>query len=297
MAAAEARAAWQRTANRCFMQEDRKRAPKLACCQSSCATSKLVDAGPANVADESDHAAINVRHFDQKSSFSNLSPDSKWWLHRQPSYGYQKGLTPEQLNALEEEVEILKAGDESEACKGDFTHFSDNEHDLFCHMDYDLQIDMMKNSPKDKMQGGDIKDSQAFSKLMDTAGKHEIREIDRVGSSVSKQMNEFCLDLEYSWIEGSKTEPWWRAADRDELSSFVSQKSLDHIENCDLPPPMKKYMRRYPCTGIGDDKIRTDCLDWETKSFGSLDPGLFYGKQGPSANEELSRYASEKSSR
>ncbi|KAJ1413759.1 hypothetical protein SESBI_19250 [Sesbania bispinosa] len=60
MAGAEARALWQRTANRCFVQEDAKRAPKLACCQSSCATSKLVDAGPANTADESDRAAVNV---------------------------------------------------------------------------------------------------------------------------------------------------------------------------------------------------------------------------------------------
>jgi len=40
MAAAEAGAVWQRTANRCFVQEDAKRAPKLACCQSSSSSSK-----------------------------------------------------------------------------------------------------------------------------------------------------------------------------------------------------------------------------------------------------------------
>ncbi|KAG2408453.1 uncharacterized protein HKW66_Vig0032750 [Vigna angularis] len=80
MAGAEARALWQRTANRCFVQEDAKRAP--------------------NTADESDHTAVNVTHFTRKSSISNLSPDSRWWLHLQPNYGCQKGLTYEQLNAL-----------------------------------------------------------------------------------------------------------------------------------------------------------------------------------------------------
>ena len=90
MAGAEARALWQRTANRCFVQEDAKRAPKLACCQSSCATSKSVDAGPASTADDSDHTTVNVTHFNRKSSISNLSSDCRWWLHSQPNYGYQK---------------------------------------------------------------------------------------------------------------------------------------------------------------------------------------------------------------
>ncbi|KAK3194600.1 hypothetical protein Dsin_025910 [Dipteronia sinensis] len=42
MAVAEARAVWQRTANCCFVLED-KRAPKLACCQSSSSSSKQVE--------------------------------------------------------------------------------------------------------------------------------------------------------------------------------------------------------------------------------------------------------------
>ncbi|KAI7997479.1 hypothetical protein LOK49_LG10G01108 [Camellia lanceoleosa] len=67
MAAAEARAAWQRTTNRCFVQEDAKRAPKLACCPSASSSSKQVDAGPANTADG--HANPNTK----KRSLSKLS--------------------------------------------------------------------------------------------------------------------------------------------------------------------------------------------------------------------------------
>ncbi|KAK7256936.1 hypothetical protein RIF29_30548 [Crotalaria pallida] len=69
------RAVWQRTANRCFVQEDAKRAPKLAC-----ATSKLVDTGQVSAAYESDHVAVNVAAFSRKSSFLNLPPDSRWWI-------------------------------------------------------------------------------------------------------------------------------------------------------------------------------------------------------------------------
>ena len=265
MAGAEARALWQRTANRCFVQEDAKRAPKLACCQSSCATSKSVDTGPASTADESDHNTVNVTHFNRKSSISNLSSDCRWWLHSQPNYGYQKGLTYEQLNALEDEVETLLASDLS-------------------------------------------KNSEEFHELMDVMEKHETMEIDCVGcSGSSKKADDFSLESDYSWIESDKAEPWWRTTDRDELASFVSQKSLNHIENCDLPPPQKKHLRGHPCAHVNNDKIKTASYDWEAKSRsfsnltghtpGSLDSRLMHKNQGHSANEGLLYFASDKCSR
>ncbi|KAK7338076.1 hypothetical protein VNO77_18674 [Canavalia gladiata] len=259
MAAAEARALWQRTANRCFVQEDAKRAPKLACCQSSCATSKSVDAGPAGTSDESGQAAVNVTHFNSKSSFSNLSPDSRWWLHLQPNYGHQKGLTYEQLNALENEVDTLIASDEG-------------------------------------------KISEELQELMDVMAKHETMGIDCVGCSMSsKNTNDLSLESDYSWIESDKAEPWWRTTDRDELASFVSQKALNHVENCDLPPPQKKHLRGHPCARISDEKIKTVSNDAESRSFsnltvhtqGSLDSGLMHKKQ---ADEGLLYFASDKCS-
>ncbi|MED6168938.1 hypothetical protein PIB30_016421 [Stylosanthes scabra] len=185
-AAAEVRAAWQRTANRCFVQEDAKRAPKLACCQPCCATSKPADAGAASAADESNHAAVSPTSFNKKSSFSNLTPDSRWWLHLQPNHhGSRKGLTYQELISLQDDIEILKASDDNKAFKrDDATYFGDENHDL---------------------SGSD-----------------------------------------FSWIEVGKSWPWWRTTDRDELASFVSQKSLNHIENCDLPPP-QKYLSTQPC--------------------------------------------------
>ncbi|KAI7732971.1 hypothetical protein M8C21_004257, partial [Ambrosia artemisiifolia] len=93
MAAAEARAAWQRTANRYFVQEDAKRAPKLACVPpSSSSLSKQIDTKPPTngIADFAPPAA--------NSLYSNLSPDSRWWLRLQPNYLHQNGLTNDKVN-------------------------------------------------------------------------------------------------------------------------------------------------------------------------------------------------------
>lgn len=305
MAAAEVRAVWQRTANRCFVQEDAKRAPKLACCQPSCATPKLDDAEPTNAAHESVNAAVNVMHFNRKSSFANLSPDSRWWLQMQTDYGHQKSTLHQQSRALDDEPEMLKASDEDEVYE-DVTCFGDEEYDSFYHLDYDLQVDMMKQASEDKMLGRPSEKSQAFAQLMDMTGKHETTEIDSVGCSVSKQMDEFNLGLDCSWTDVDKSEPWWQTTDRDELASFVLMRSLNHIENCDLPPPQRKYVRRHPCSSIGDEKIRTSCANWETKSCGlsnltthaqgSLGSQLMHEKQQTSANEKVSHCASENSS-
>ncbi|KAJ1429472.1 hypothetical protein SESBI_08240 [Sesbania bispinosa] len=260
--------------NRC------KRAPKLACCQSSCATSKLVDAGPANAKDESDHADVNITHFNQKSSFSNLTHDSRWWLNLQPNNGFKKSVACEQLMALEEKAESFEVSDENKTCKGDAAHFRYENHDSSYNKNF-----------------------QQFPELMDMIAKHEMMEIDSVGFSVSKQTKDFSLDSDYSWIEVENSQPWWRTTDRDELTCFVSHKSLNHIENCDLPPP-KKYLRRQPYAyaNISYDKIKTASFDLEDKSNafsnltvetkGGLDSGLMHRKLGLSSNN----FASDKCS-
>ncbi|KAI7727572.1 hypothetical protein M8C21_002016 [Ambrosia artemisiifolia] len=89
MAAAEARAVWQRTANRYFIQEDAKRAPKLASISS--VVSKI-EAKPVDHADLNDSFPVSG----DKSFYSSLESDSKWWLQLQPDYMYQRGLTSEQ---------------------------------------------------------------------------------------------------------------------------------------------------------------------------------------------------------
>lgn len=276
MAAAEARAVWQRAANRCFVQEDAKRAPKLACCQSS-SQSKQVDGGPTSAADMPDHHAVGFLPLNRNPSYSNLPPDARWWLQLQPSYGFQKGLTYEQ--ALEAEVENLRSVIVNSPSKTSEVHsqdegdspFVDGKKNSECSLDARCRTfpDCMKQDPEVKMQELVAlcnKNSQEFIELEDMSKISKLMEMDPVGCLKPQKSNEYGFDPESPWIGGEKNVPWWRATDKDDLASLVAQKSLDYVDNCDLPPPQKMHVRRYPCARPGasnDDDPMVSSLDWK----------------------------------
>ncbi|KAL4596354.1 hypothetical protein ACB092_12G158400 [Castanea dentata] len=259
--AAAARAVWQRTANRCFVQEDAKKTPKLACYQSS-STTKQVDAGPTNAADEADHPALGFMPCDRNPSLSNPPTDTRWWLQLQPSYGYQKGVTCEQLKALEAEVETLRAGtlnliatfDEVHLQNGDIIPVDDCKNfESSLDAQYGLPVVCMNKASDVRKQEENALYSKNAEEYLEPMGmkKYELVDMYPVSCPVSKPANQFCLDPESPWIGGSKTEPWWRTTDKDEVVSLVMEKSLNYIENCDLPPPQKKSLRRHPYAHIG----------------------------------------------
>ncbi|CAK7348698.1 unnamed protein product [Dovyalis caffra] len=271
MAAAEARAVWQRTANRCFVQEDAKRAPKLACCQSSSSSSKQLDGGPTSGADMPDQSSVGFMPLKRNPSYSSLPPDTRWWLQLQPSYGYQKCLTREQL---ESELESLRANivdspSKSEVCQQDDTDSmcvdgsknSESSPDSYCM----ISADYMKKDLDNKKQELETlydKDFQEFNELKDARKNSKLKEMDPTGWPKSQKNDEICLD----W--GGKNMPWWRATDND-LASLVAQKSLDYIANCDLPPPQKTNIRRRPCAHSGSfehDNTLSSSLDWKAQS-------------------------------
>lgn len=260
MAGAEARAVWQRAANRCFVQEDAKRAPKLACCQSSSSSSKQVDAGPAGVADAPDHPAAGFMPLNMNHLYSELPSDTRWWLQLQPNYGCQKGLTSEQISAVEAEMEALRAGFVNSPSKfsGDPSLDSTGGTLVDGSINNDVSHDELYNRVsavcrnkdpevrKQNVEAVDCKTTQEFIELMDIRENYEFIEMDSVGCPSSKTSKEPCFDPESPWIGGGKTEPWWRTTDKDDLASLVAQKSVSYMENCDLPPPQKKHTRAHP---------------------------------------------------
>lgn len=219
MAAAEARAAWQRTANRCFVQEDAKRAPKLA----SSSLTKQIDTRPTtNGLDDFAPPSANT-------VYSNLSPDSRWWLQSQPNFIYQKGLTNEKVNTLE-------AG---------------NSHQFVDIMD-------SQSTVKGDHVGEEEEEEESY----------EFVEMDSVDCcTVFKELDEFSLDSEFPhWMENEKNQeelPWWRMTDKDDLASFVAQKSHDFIENCDLPQPQNRSFKR-------DPRANDHCLHQKDEIFTSF---------------------------
>lgn len=277
MAAAEARAVWQRAANRCFVQEDAKRAPKLACCQSSSSTSKQVDAGPAGSTEEGDHFGLGFMPFNRKPPFTNLPPEARWWLQQQPGYRFPKGLACEGLNALDAEVDLLNASTEDLQSKcgemqndGAYAHVENEKN----HRSSPDKFENVRGAEglNPVVMGLSSTDTKEVENK-DMMESFELVEINHPGMSVSKQANELSFNLDSSWIGNGKPEPWWRTSDKNELASFVAKKSLDHVENCDLPPPQNMHVRKHPYSRIGyldyNDVFETSS-DWKVNPLGTL---------------------------
>ncbi|XP_021893034.1 uncharacterized protein LOC110810993 isoform X2 [Carica papaya] len=280
MAAAEARALWQRTANRCFVQEDAKRAPKLACCQSSAASAKQVESGPSGAADLPDQSVAGFMPLNRNPSYANLPSDARWWLQLQPDYGFQKGLTSEQLNTLEAKMDTLRTDFENSSSKdksglhpeaeGEGSHL-DNKNNGECTPNVHSRNSAVcaKHIPKigENVKALQCENMQELLEVMDTKENYELMGVDSIGCSVSKKANDSSFDPEAPWVCSEKTEPWWRTTDKDELASLVAQKSHDYIANCDLPPPQKMHTRKYPYgNSLGFDRNELSPFNQKSKA-------------------------------
>lgn len=246
MAAAEARTAWQRTANRCFVQEDAKRAPKLACCPSSCV--QQYEQGNINPTNGPDHPAPNFIPLNWYPTHSNLPPDTKWWLQLQPNFGYQKDLTCEQANCLEDEFDEPKSENTNPTLNQPEPHLggpTKRKNDYPSESPRMISTAFMKN--ESIKRGEDVKTKTSNSQQtlkhkvdMDDYFYHDAELMDWKSEKTS-------LDMETPWAGGNKCEPWWRVVDKDELASLVAQKSQQHIENCDLPKPSQTSKDPFAC--------------------------------------------------
>lgn len=294
MTAAEARAVWQRTLNRCFVQEDAKRAPKLACCQSSSSSCKQADSCPSTAPDTRDNHMVGFTPFSRNPSYSNLPPDMRWWLQLQPSHGALKDFTHEQLNALEDEIESLKTClEESSSCKDSAVKLQQGDCSPIVG-ELEFQVPVSKTN-------------QDFLGLMNIMKDYELLSENTIESQNLKRSSDFSLESAFPWVEGRQADPWWRTTDKDELAYLVAQKSVDYIVNCDLPPPQKLHSKKdsHKCSG------NLDCVDtslnWkhETRSLvhpnfsphGSGDSGRMAIRSSASTDESSVQCGSNESSR
>lgn len=95
----------------------------------------------------------------------------------------------------------------------------------------------------------DIMDCQSSVKGCNVGEEsYEFVEMDCVDCSAGlKGVDEFSLESEFPhWMESEKSHelPWWRMTDKDDLASFVAQRSHDFMENCDLPQPQNRNFKR-----------------------------------------------------
>lgn len=247
MAAAEARAAWQRAANRCLVQEDRKRAPKLACCPSSAEQQHGANIG--NCRNSEDHPISNFMPSSLNPINSNLPQDVRWWVQLQPNLGTQKDLAGDQRCYLGRDIAEKEVEDSAAQPKHEETLLCEvlnttveKRGDIF-EPTWMVPSTSMKYSPKRGLE--ELKSVGCYSqgyKCSETVSNCSYKDnespvFECIDPAPLKNPENVNFDMDAPWKEGEKNQPWWQIADENELASLVAERATHYIENCDLPIP------------------------------------------------------------
>lgn len=259
MAAAEARTAWQCRANCRFVQEDVRIAPRFSSFPSSSSSKAESDSAPENASEGIDHFTPGCMSYNPSSE---LATNTKWWLNLEPNFGPQKEFTYEQLKLLEAELEDLNSGfvnkpaiiSDYYQCNGVIRNQNDikNTVDSFVEQPCKVSVTCTKNDQSKGMQElkAETGNGPQLPKKRDPGefwySDDHLMNLDSFNCLSSEEPKKLSSGLESQWVGTEKTEPWWRSAGKDELASLVAQKSLEHIENCDLPRPQIKHSRKGP---------------------------------------------------
>ncbi|KAL2339601.1 hypothetical protein Fmac_007541 [Flemingia macrophylla] len=222
---------------------------------------------------------------------SDRVPEMKWWLHVKSDLGDEASYMCQHLNTFESELDDafyaeflngnVKSGGEKlvkdvdafsnvESPKVQPWHVSPtclkNNNTRMPKIEASLNTDLHFTCKK--------KDQEEFCFL-----DSHFMDCDISSFLVSEQGKMPSSDLELHLMGAEKSDPWWRTAGRDELASSVAQKSLEHIENCDLPQPLTKHVRQKPpyTKGFNHDKTPPSSLNHKTETGSSNADGYTTG--------------------
>ncbi|KAF7830732.1 uncharacterized protein G2W53_013065 [Senna tora] len=275
MASAEGRAAY--AANLCFTQ-DFMMPPNSS--DNPPSVSKKLESNNS----VKDHA--NSGRLPHNPNCDRL-PDMKWWLHVKTNLGDEANYTCQRLNSWEAEFGSYCAGlvDDNIKAEGDqsiksFDSFSCvGSADPSVEQTWNSSPTSMKNNKNNRMpkiEAALYNDVQFMPKKKDQGefwfSDDHFLDWDITNLLSSEQFKVASSALEPHWIGVEKSGPWWRTAGKDELASLVAQKSLEHIENCDLPPPQIKHFRKTPSPyleGVDYDKTLSSSLNLKAEKNSS----------------------------
>ncbi|PQQ05230.1 uncharacterized protein Pyn_15763 [Prunus yedoensis var. nudiflora] len=278
MAAAEARTAWQCRANCRFVQEDVRIAPRFSSFPSSSSSKAESDSAPENAPEGIDHFTPGCMPYNPSSE---LAPNTKWWLNLEPNFGPQKEFTYEQLKLLEAELEDLNSGFVNKpAIISDYYQCNGSKGMQELKAETGNDLNYLRKGPGGVLVSDD-----------------HLMNLDSFNCLSYEEPKKLSSGLESQWVGTEKTEPWWRSAGKDELASLVAQKSLEHIENCDLPRPQIKYRRKGPSAFDPNPSIdqmaELGCSNMDTYTWGSFTSGhSTHESDSPSSQNNELRYIS-----
>ncbi|XVF53375.1 hypothetical protein PTKIN_Ptkin05aG0094400 [Pterospermum kingtungense] len=279
MAATETRAAQEHTNKSRFVKDDAGRVSKFSGCPSSFSSRLDSNGTPSGAASGLDQATP-LRVPDNQNLVT--THDSQWWLHSWHHIENQKYSMLAQLNVPQFELEVSDAEFFFESPKISKEYYI-NENSL-CSKDGvsgdsgNACTECVK-SDQDvrKEESGPLLDSNAQKPPNKDMGESWYL-VDNLmalehNCLISEQPKTHYSDFDSRLVQAEKTEPWWHITDKDELAFLVAQKSLEHIENCDLPRPKTKDISKgqlHSPASFGRHETLHSSLDW-TIQTGFLD--------------------------
>lgn len=185
---------------------------------------------------------------------SNTTVDIDLEPDVQPSFEHHKDFTMRWEKPLQAEVDDLSIG------AADKTTVSVEEHQNIEELEYQVYE---KYDATESVSNNKSVNTNKKTDCMDEFQYIEDHFTDLHNFDSLKQGENVSFDLESHWTGTEKTKPWWRSASKDELASLVARKSLESLENCDLPQPRTKHHRK-------DQSAYHECFDQDcflTSSF------------------------------
>lgn len=189
-------------------------------------------------AKSSDHDVPGFVPDDRTCSSAELRSEKRWWLNLEPTVRHLHNGNTNDSNALGAESGVHGAVLQNKNVTVTGEKRLEEEGDI---------KDYLKGNSGDKMEEPNVVTEDDLCRVPNKeVGEswcvdENWKDLDSCKCSVHEKPEKLCSELESQWIEVEKNEPWWRTADKDDLTSFVSCKKLDQFENCDLPQPQSKH--------------------------------------------------------
>ncbi|XP_052167673.1 uncharacterized protein LOC127784417 isoform X2 [Oryza glaberrima] len=241
MAAAETRAAWQRAANRCRVQEDAKRAPKLGCCPPS---GQQHETNNGNQTNPQDCHIPNFMPLNWNAMNSNLPKDTQWWLQLQPNFGCQNVLASEDLNYMCGEVDVKKVESFAPVSKLEDINPKKTADPFeppwivstaFMKQTYETGFEELKSLPAYSEMTLKCRGSATY--LHEDKEHMDFKTFDPL---YPKKPQTACYEMDAPWQENRKSRPWWQAAEADGLASVVAESEMHNVGKNELPRPTQR---------------------------------------------------------
>ncbi|XP_058724692.1 uncharacterized protein LOC131596135 [Vicia villosa] len=193
-------------------------------------------------------------------SDDSTDSDMKWWLHVKTNLDGDANYTCQHLNSWESKFDAFNIGSDrsvknvdSLSCVGSFTNSIALEQQWNV---YSRCVKKTNDTRVTKIEAA-LNDDLYLTPKKKNEGEFWFSD-DVTGFLDSKKSKSTSSDSETQWLRAETTRPWWHTTGKDDLGYLIAKKSPEYIENCDLPEPNIKPLRKIqtlPRRGIDKEDI------------------------------------------